>query len=68
MRRATDGRKVWYEWLVESSLQSSSVGSEEGGGGGGGEGGGGGGRGVGKKKVRLGCSEVGSSRENGCTM
>ncbi|KAL8831835.1 MAG: hypothetical protein Q9170_005131 [Blastenia crenularia] len=113
MRRATDGRKVWYEWMVESFLQSPSallpppkllehgeesersersVGKEgkkdasekreskidngKGNGGGGGrdecmkrdsmktfdkrlgEG----------KRVRLGCSEVGSSRENGCMM
>ncbi|KAI4255169.1 MAG: hypothetical protein L6R42_006874 [Xanthoria sp. 1 TBL-2021] len=79
MRRCTDGRKVWYEWVVESFLEPSpaaasssfslqqsgdglnrdgtlnreSVGSV-----------------MGKKKrrVRLGVSEVGSSRESGCVM
>lgn len=70
MRRCTDARKVWYEWIVESFLEpspspgvenrdSTTVG---------------GGtveqqhKGKKEKKVRLGVSEVGSSRECGCVM
>lgn len=51
--RATDNRKVWYEWMVEawSSLVGGSVG-------GGSE----------RRKIRLGVSEVGSSKEGGCMM
>jgi len=50
--RATDNRKVWYEWMVEawSSLMGSGVGGGE------------------KRKVRLGVSEVGSSKSGGCMM
>ncbi|KAI4200512.1 MAG: hypothetical protein LQ350_003882 [Teloschistes chrysophthalmus] len=53
IRRVTDARKVWYEWVVESFLTSSPPPSPPGGKG---------------KKVRLGISEVGSSRESGCMM
>ncbi|KAL8763025.1 MAG: hypothetical protein Q9194_007433 [Teloschistes cf. exilis] len=51
IRRVTDARKVWYEWVVESfcypppPLESGK-----------------------NLKVRLGVSEVGSSRESGCMM
>ncbi|KAI4098251.1 MAG: hypothetical protein LQ339_006510 [Xanthoria mediterranea] len=69
MRRCTDARKVWYEWIVESFLEPSpSPGVEN--------------RdstnvvgglmeqqkGRKEKRVRLGVSEVGSSRECGCVM
>ncbi|KAL8731797.1 MAG: hypothetical protein Q9181_004187 [Wetmoreana brouardii] len=81
IRRVTDNRKVWYEWMVESYLSSSpssyfsptasstyhSDGDGDGkrdstakGKGKGGIGGG--------KKVRLGISEVGTSREGACMM
>ena len=51
--RATDNRKVWYEWMVEawSNLMGVSVSG-----------------GAEKKKIRLGVSEVGSSKEGGCRM
>ncbi|KAL8949137.1 MAG: hypothetical protein Q9222_004735 [Ikaeria aurantiellina] len=79
MRRVTDNRKVWYEWLVESFLLPNdndgdtsaaggatfskdsagtqgtmSTGKREGKGNG--------------RKIRLGVSEVGSSKEGGCVM
>ena len=51
--RATDNRKVWYEWMIEawSNLLGGGVGS-----------------GTEKRKIRLGVSEVGSSKEAGCMM
>ncbi|CAF9939700.1 MAG: methyltransferase protein [Alectoria fallacina] len=51
--RATDNRKVWYEWMVEawSNLMGGGVGS-----------------GAEKRKIRLGVSEVGSSKKGGCMM
>lgn len=52
MFRQTDGRKVWYEWMVEVFGRAA----EEGGGAGG------------RKKVRLGMSALHSSRKNGCLM
>ncbi|KAL8708289.1 MAG: hypothetical protein Q9225_007623 [Loekoesia sp. 1 TL-2023] len=57
IRRATDNRKVWYEWMVESFLQPDEEGGKRDSK-----------RPDSGKKVRLGCSEVGSSRENGCMM
>ncbi|KAL8714352.1 MAG: hypothetical protein Q9220_001685 [cf. Caloplaca sp. 1 TL-2023] len=80
MRRVTDNRKVWYEWLVESFLLPTSNDTDIGAGGGtafnrdsaGTQGtmvsdkqGKGKGR---EGKIRLGVSEVGSSREGGCVM
>ncbi len=47
--RATDNRKVWYEWMVEAWSNVMYGGGE-------------------KRKVRLGVSEVGSSKGNGCMM
>lgn len=60
MRRATDGRKVWYEWFVETFLEpdTAPTAGDEGKEAGNGR----------RKKIRLGCSEVGSSREGGCMM
>lgn len=51
--RATDNRKVWYEWTVEpwSNLLGGGVSS-----------------GAEKRKVRLGVSEVGTSKDGGCMM
>lgn len=51
--RATDNRKVWYEWMVEawSNLIGGGVGSA-----------------ADRRRVRLGVSEVGSSKEGGCMM
>lgn len=51
--RATDNRKVWYEWMVEAwsnLIGGGVVGGAE------------------KRKIRLGVSEVGSSKERGCMM
>ena len=49
--RATDNRKVWYEWMVESwSTMMGGIGGGE------------------KRRVRLGASEVGSSKNGGCMM
>ncbi|KAL8974193.1 MAG: hypothetical protein Q9197_001567 [Variospora fuerteventurae] len=57
MRRMTDNRKVWYEWMVESFLQLANEDS---------------GKRESKRpqarKIRLGCSEVSSSKERGCMM
>ncbi|KAL8857435.1 MAG: hypothetical protein Q9178_005929 [Gyalolechia marmorata] len=68
-RRCTDGRKVWYEWMVETYLDGYDAAScddnrnrESGD------------RSVvkgemkNKKRVRLGVSEVGSSRGSACVM
>lgn len=51
--RATDNRKVWYEWMVEawSNLMHGGIGG-----------------GAEKMKIRLGVSEVGSSKKGGCMM
>ncbi len=49
MRRCTDERKVWYEWVVESWGWNLMIGGE-------------------KRRVRLGVSEVGSSKAGGCMM
>ncbi|KAL8647777.1 MAG: hypothetical protein Q9226_006291 [Calogaya cf. arnoldii] len=85
MRRCTDGRKVWYEWMVESFLDPSSASPQTLPGSGSGDANrdsaGSGMTGVSKgtektntskrlekKKVRLGISEVGSSRDCGCVM
>ena len=69
LRRCTDGRKVWYEWMVETYLDGYAAAScddgrkrESGD------------RSVvkgemkNKKRVRLGVSEVGSSRGSACVM
>ncbi|KAL9635748.1 MAG: hypothetical protein Q9164_003265 [Protoblastenia rupestris] len=48
MFRATDNRKVWYEWMVESWSSNPVV--------------------AGGPGFRLGVSELGNSRENGCMM
>lgn len=50
--RATDNRKVWYEWMIEawSNLMGGSLSSGE------------------KRRVRFGVSEVGSSKSGGCMM
>ncbi len=69
LRRCTDGRKVWYEWTVETYLDGYTAAScdddrnrESGD------------RSVvkgemkNKKRVRLGVSEVGSSRGSACVM
>ncbi|KAL8850378.1 MAG: hypothetical protein Q9221_004698 [Calogaya cf. arnoldii] len=90
MRRCTDARKVWYEWMVESFFDPSSPspasppvsGSGSGSGDMNRDSAGSGMTGVSKgtekskgmgmekkgKKVRLGISEVGSSRDCGCVM
>ena len=52
MWRETDGRKVWYEWMVEAFLDSRVEGEKKGK----------------QRRMRLGCSAVGSSREGGCLM
>lgn len=51
--RATDNRKVWYEWMVEawSNLMGGGVGG-----------------GIERRKIRLGVSEIGSSKGGGCMM
>ena len=49
IRRCTDERKVWYEWVVESWGWNLLIGG-------------------GKKRVRLGVSEVGCSKGVGCMM
>ncbi|KAL8780641.1 MAG: hypothetical protein Q9213_006377 [Squamulea squamosa] len=63
LRRCTDGRKVWYEWMVESFLEptpmvdnnrnsnDSRLSKVEM-----------------KRKIRLGVSELGSSKGSGCVM
>jgi type II protein arginine methyltransferase len=48
--RKEDGRKVWYEWIVEAFISVDA------------------GRGRGKKRVKVGGSEVHSSAEEGCLM
>ena len=51
--RATDNRKVWYEWMVEAwsnLINGGIVGGAE------------------KRKIRLGVSEVSSSKKGGCMM
>lgn len=51
--RATDNRKVWYEWMIEAWFNLV---------------GGGVGGGVEKRKIRLGVSEINSSKQGGCMM
>ena len=52
MFRVTDNRKVWYEWIVEA--WSNLMGGAAGSGD--------------KRKLRLGISELGSSKSGGCMM
>ncbi|KAL8873094.1 MAG: hypothetical protein Q9174_001382 [Haloplaca sp. 1 TL-2023] len=86
IRRVTDSRKVWYEWMVETFLlqpaadRSSTIPSTSNSDFRGGEKreekregvrdskGTGMGKAVREKKIRLGVSEVGTSKENGCMM
>ncbi|KAL8958642.1 MAG: hypothetical protein Q9183_005794 [Haloplaca sp. 2 TL-2023] len=89
IRRVTDSRKVWYEWMIETFLlqptavdhrssivldlkedneKRDSMKAEEKKREGGLRDSKGMGTGKKEKKIRLGVSEVGSSRENGCMM